>query len=80
MEETMIIGLIILTSIIWSWAIIDLFRFRSRLQDSRMTATWLLVILCFPIVGSILYFQLKNRSFTSKPRRFNPSFNKVKSR
>jgi hypothetical protein len=35
-----------------------------------------LIVLLFPILGSIFYFQMKNRMINKKRRKFQPNFNK----
>ncbi len=75
MEIIMIIGLSILTLILNIWAIIDITR--SRFKDPTMRTIWLVVVLFFPIVGSILYFQLSKKLINKEPRKFQPKFNRA---
>jgi len=51
---------------------------KSRFKDQTMNTVWLLIVLFFPIVGSIFYFQLKKKFTTKEKRKFNPDFSKVK--
>ncbi len=51
---------------LWLWALLDLSR--TSFKDSRMTILWWVVILLFPLIGSIFYFQLK-RKFTHHGQR-----------
>ena len=74
MEKTMIIGIIILTFIIWSWAIIDLLK--SEFKNLKIRAIWLIIILFFPIIGPIIYFQLRKELTKNEPRKFQPNFDK----
>jgi len=73
MENTLIVGFVILTIALWIWAIIDISK--SRFKNRNMNTIWLLAVLFFPVIGSILYFQLKKEFVTKEPRRFNPNFN-----
>ena len=57
METTLIIGFVTLTIILWFWAIFDITK--SRFKEPKMNTIWLLAVLFFPVLGSILYFQLK---------------------
>jgi len=75
METTLIIGFIILTIILWIWAIIDITR--SRFKNQKMNTIWLLAVLFFPVLGSILYFQLRKNYVTKESRKFQPNFNKT---
>lgn len=75
MEIKLIMTLLVLTLILWFWAIIDITR--SRFKSQTMNTVWLLLVLFFPLIGSILYFQLKRKLTTKKPRKFNPNFNKA---
>lgn len=74
MNTTLIIGFLILTITLWFWAIIDITR--SRFKSTTMNTVWLLAVLFFPILGSILYFQLKQK-YVKKVKKFKPNFNKV---
>ena len=57
MEIFLITGLSILTIGLWFWALIDIAK--SRFKDQTMNTVWLLIVLIFPIVGSIFYFLLR---------------------
>jgi len=70
----MIIGLIILIIGHWFWAIIDLTK--SIFKKNYLKIIWFLIVLLFPILGSILYFQMKNRMVNKRRRKFQPNFNK----
>ena len=70
----MIIGLIVLAIGHWFWAIIDLTK--SIFIKTYLKIIWFLIVLLFPILGSIFYFQMKNRMFNKRRRKFQPNFNK----
>lgn len=70
----MIIGLSILTLILVFWALIDITK--SRFINPSTRTIWLIFVLFMPILGSILYFQLKKKFTTKEPRKFQPQFNK----
>jgi len=57
MVNFMIIGFIILTICLWFWAIIDIKK--SRIKNPTIKIVWLFIILFFPVVGSIFYFQVR---------------------
>jgi hypothetical protein len=61
-------SLIFLTAILWIWALVDILR--SRFESSVIQILWILVILIFPILGSIIYFQFGKRS-TQNRRKFD---------
>ena len=73
MEATLIIGFVILTIILWFWAIMDITR--SRFKNRNMNILWLLAVLFFPVLGSIFYFQLRKKFVTKEKRKFQPNFN-----
>jgi len=65
--------LAILSIGLWFWALIDLAR--SRFNSPIINLGWLVVIIIFPMVGSIAYFFLKNRFARRGRKRFQPKFN-----
>ncbi|WP_338731387.1 PLD nuclease N-terminal domain-containing protein [Mangrovimonas cancribranchiae] len=75
METTLILGFVILTIILWFWAIIDITR--SRFKSPNMNTIWLLAVLFFPVLGSVFYFQLRKKFVTKEPRKFQPNFNRT---
>jgi predicted membrane channel-forming protein YqfA (hemolysin III family) len=77
-EATLALLFYLLTGVIWIWALIDLVK--QKALKAGMSILFLILILFFPIIGSILYFQLKrNKSFAHKTT-FNPQFNTLKVR
>ncbi|MFW5700270.1 MAG: PLD nuclease N-terminal domain-containing protein [Cyclobacteriaceae bacterium] len=74
METTLIILLVILTIFLWFWAIFDITK--SRFKDPIMKTVWLLAVLFFPVLGSIIYFQLRKMFVTNERRKFRPNFNR----
>jgi len=72
METILITALLLLALVLWIWAVIDILR--SDFKDIVQKIIWLLVVIFFPILGSIVYFQL-GRKYTSRPSiRFAPKF------
>lgn len=57
-----------LVLIIQFWAFIDI-AFTKRMENK---ALWFLVACCFPVLGSIFYFQTRKKLV----RIFNPKFNR----
>lgn len=72
MTEILTGALLVLTAILWIWAIRDVYKASSL--NVWIKITWILAIFCFPILGSIIYFQLKDRNRTFRPQ-FNRSYN-----
>ena len=75
METTLLIGCVILTMVLWFWAIIDIIK--SRFKNRVMKTIWFAVVLFFPVLGSIFYFQLRKKYVVNGTRKFNPNFNRV---
>ena len=75
MEIFLIIGLSILSIGLWFWALIDIAK--SRFKNPTMNTVWLIIVLFFPIIGSIFYFLLRKKYTTKEKRKFNPNFSKV---
>lgn len=65
-------GIFIVTSLVlWFWAITDIAG--SRFAKGHQRTAWLVAVLFFPVIGSILYFQLKKRLIINR-RVFRPDF------
>jgi len=73
MEAILATGLLIFTIALWLLAIIDVVR--SRFITRSMNTFWLLIVLFFPVLGSIFYFLLKKKFTTKESRKFQPDFN-----
>jgi hypothetical protein len=54
--DNLMILLIVLTAILWIWAVYDINKTRIRKKTSLL---WLVLVIAFPIIGSIIYFQMK---------------------
>ncbi|HIB38576.1 PLD nuclease N-terminal domain-containing protein [Mesonia sp.] len=54
---------------------IDLATSRRTFRDPAKSTLALLMILFFPVVGSLFYFQLKRKLVNRRKRKFNPEFN-----
>lgn len=74
MEKNLIIGLIFITIALWFWAIND--NRRSRFKSPIVKTVFLLVVIFFPAVSSILYLILRKRLIAKEKRRFQPNFNR----
>jgi len=64
--------LIIVTILLWFWAIYDIAY--ARFKKPVMNTVWLLVVLFAPLLGSILYLIFKDQFVDNSPRRFQPNF------
>lgn len=73
MINLLIILFVIVIPILWIWALIDMIKCSKGSRESL--GVWLLIILFFPIVGSIIYFQI-GRKRMLESREFNPNFKK----
>ena len=71
MEDFFIPLVFILFITLWLWAILDLVF--STFKKTRWKLAWLLAIIFFPFVGSILYLLLK-KDFKAGPRKFRRHF------
>ena len=63
----------ILSLILWFWALIDITK--SKFIMPYGNTLWLLIIILFPIIGTIIYFLLKRRITSKEKRKFKPKFN-----
>lgn len=59
MIEILTAVLIILTAILWAWALLDITKTHFEKRVSKWI--WIAFIWVFPILGSIVYFQFKGR-------------------
>jgi len=67
------IALGILTAILWIWAFVDILK--SRFDNPMSNGIWIVLILLFPILGSIIYFQL-GKNYKKDSKKFNPDFSR----
>jgi len=61
MMDTLMIILIVLSAILWIWVVYDINKTRIR---NKISLLWLLLMLVFPMIGPIIYFQMKRRLLT----------------
>lgn len=76
MGEFVIPALLFAFILFWIWAFLDLSF--STFKKAKWKFAWLLVIIFFPLVGSILYLLLSGEFKAKRRRRFNPGFNSHK--
>ena len=57
--------------ILWIWALLDLAS--STFKKGNWKIAWLLIIVFFPFIGSILYLLLR-KDFKAQKRHFEPDF------
>ncbi|KOF02036.1 hypothetical protein OB69_15035 [Roseivirga seohaensis subsp. aquiponti] len=72
-SDILVPAVILLAIVLWAWALLDLSK--SRFKSGRANLIWLSIILFSPVMGSILYFQLKKGYTERRPRQFQPKFN-----
>ncbi|HEY7706251.1 MAG TPA: PLDc N-terminal domain-containing protein [Gaiellaceae bacterium] len=59
--------LMIIIAVIWVVTLVDIIR-RRHSRSGAKTAAWILVILIFPVLGSILYFLVNGAAEPGAPR------------
>ncbi|MBN2616621.1 MAG: PLDc N-terminal domain-containing protein [Bacteroidales bacterium] len=59
--DTLMVLLIVLSAILWVWAVYDINKTRIH---TKMSLLWLLLVLIFPMIGPLIYFQMKRRLLT----------------
>ncbi|MGY6561229.1 MAG: PLDc N-terminal domain-containing protein [Luteibaculaceae bacterium] len=59
MNDTLIILLFVLASLLWVWAIFDLYQTRGIQKRSNLV--WIILLFVLPIIAPLMYFQYKNR-------------------
>ncbi len=74
MEKYIVITLIILGMTLWVWAVADILR--TQFDSIGVKMIMLLTVTAFPVMGPIVYFQLKANFKYRERRKFRPDFNK----
>ncbi|HET8651880.1 MAG TPA: PLD nuclease N-terminal domain-containing protein [Gaiellaceae bacterium] len=59
--------LVILVAVIWVFTVVDIVRRRHERSGGK-TAAWILIVLIFPILGSIVYFLVNGAAEPGPPR------------
>jgi len=72
MEETFPFILVVAGIIFWFWAIVDVVRSRFIISANR--TIWLVIVLLFPLVGSLLYAFKRKGLINPNKREFRPDF------
>lgn len=72
MDKYFILATVGIFIIFWIGALLDLTS--STFKKTKWKLGWLLIILFFPLIGSILYFLLKSEFKSKEKRKFNPGF------
>lgn len=75
MEQTLKIILSLLAFVLWIVAIRDIIV--RRLKFLSFNLVWLLIVIAFPIIGSILYLYLRENMDAEHPKKFKPKFNRT---
>ena len=76
MTNFMFIGLLALIAILWLQAITDIVKTSCKFKIYMIV--WICIVLFFPIIGSLFYFQFKRKNTKNKRREFKPNFDKIK--
>jgi Flp pilus assembly protein protease CpaA len=74
MMATIILIFVILSILLCFWALIDINK--TTFKNQTTSSIWLLVVLFFPVFGSLFYFQLKSKFIPLATRKFEPKFSK----
>ena len=74
MDKWLPIAFEVLAFVLWFWAILDVTR--SRFKKTFIKVLWFLVVLLIPVLGSIIYFQFRDKFVFKKARKFEPDFYK----
>ncbi|MFB6341269.1 PLDc N-terminal domain-containing protein [Saccharicrinis sp. FJH62] len=56
----LILLLIVLSILLWAWAFYDINK--SKIQPLHIKMLWMLIILVAPVIGSIIYFQIRHKT------------------
>ena len=72
MSKYFIIAVVLTFILFWIWALLDLSA--STFRKTKWKLAWLLIIIFFPILGSILYLLLRSEFKAKKKREFNSGF------
>ncbi len=72
METLFILVLGILIMTLWVWAVIDIVK--SEFKDTTQKVAWLVLVVLFPILGSIVYFQIGRKYTARRSIQFQPKF------
>lgn len=68
------IALLTAAAALWIWAVVDIFR--TRFASPNTTLLMIVLVLFFPIAGSIIYFLIRRNFTKEEGPRFNPKFNR----
>ncbi|WP_035696114.1 PLDc N-terminal domain-containing protein [Christiangramia portivictoriae] len=71
MWSIMVILISILVLVLWIWALVDISK--TSFDSAAMQVLLILMVLLFPVIGPLVYFQFKRR-FTEPGRKFAPAF------
>ncbi|MGM0634994.1 MAG: PLDc N-terminal domain-containing protein [Bacteroidota bacterium] len=74
LTNVFLIVFIALSMMLWFWALMDIHK--SRFKNRSSSFIWFVIVLFFPVLGSIIYFQLRRKLVETKPRKFRPDFHK----
>ena len=69
-----LIGLVVVG--LWAWTIFDISKSKFKFKSQKTQTIWLLAVLFFPIIGSMIYFMLRKSNSVTQKRKFNPDFKK----
>ncbi len=75
MENPIRTLLIIIAFSLWIIAITDIVK--RRLKYLIFNFIWLGVVICFPIVGALLYLYMRRNMSADRIKKFDPNFKKI---
>ena len=76
MESILVFGFIILTALFWFLTIFNITK--TRFKNQKISTSWLLVVLFFPVFGALFYFQFRRNFKKKETRKFKPNFDRTK--
>lgn len=71
MEDYFLIAFLFLVAVLWTWALIDLFK---RVENLPVKGLWFIAILFFPLIGPVVYFQIGRKRAVGGRRKLRPDF------
>ena len=74
MLEIILIFFYLLSIGLWFWAMFDMSQ--RHFKESSNRTVWILIVLFFPLIGSLLYLQRRNQLTTKETRKFQPKSHK----
>lgn len=72
MEDYFFVAALFLITVLWIWALLDLFK--SVFENLSVKGLWFIAIILFPVIGPLVYFQIGKKRTVRGRRKFQPDF------